>query len=55
MSPQPFYQGERLKPGHTMSGPAIVVYKDTTVYLPLGDRAHVDEYFNLIMEIGSEA
>ncbi|HEY44095.1 MAG TPA: hydantoinase/oxoprolinase family protein [Anaerolineae bacterium] len=51
MSPRPFYQGERLKPGHTFRGPAIVVYKDTTVYLPMGDRARVDEYFNLIIEI----
>jgi N-methylhydantoinase A len=54
VSPQPFFQGELLKPGHIFRGPAIVVYKDTTVYLPLGDRARVDEYFNLIIDVQSE-
>jgi N-methylhydantoinase A len=53
-SPKPFYQGDRLKPGHVLRGPAIIAYKDTTVFLPLGDRARVDEYFNLIIEIESE-
>ena len=55
VSPKPFYQGDQLKPGHSLRGPAIIVYKDTTVFLPLGDRASVDEYFNLIVEIGGEA
>jgi N-methylhydantoinase A len=55
VSPRPFYRGEHLRPGHVFSGPVIVVYKDTTVFLPFGDRARVDEYFNLIIEIGSEA
>jgi len=51
VSPKPFFQGDQLKPGHVLRGPAIIVYKDTTVFLPLGDRARVDEYFNLIVEI----
>jgi N-methylhydantoinase A len=54
-SPEPFYQGDQLKPGHVLRGPAMIVYKDTTVFLPLGDRARVDEYFNLIVEIRGEA
>jgi N-methylhydantoinase A len=55
VSPKPFYQGDQLKPGHVLRGPTIIVYKDTTVFLPLGDRARVDEYFNLIVEILGEA
>ncbi len=51
VSPEPVYQGDQLKPGHVLRGPAIVVYKDTTVFLPSGDCARVDEYFNLIVEI----
>jgi N-methylhydantoinase A len=51
VSPQPFYQGDQLKPGNVLRGPAIIVYKDTTIFLPLGDRARVDEYFNLIVDI----
>ncbi|UCF60355.1 MAG: hydantoinase/oxoprolinase family protein [Anaerolineaceae bacterium] len=54
VSPKPFYRGDQLKPGHVLRGPAIVVYKDTTVFLPVGDRARVDEFFNLVVEIGSE-
>jgi N-methylhydantoinase A/oxoprolinase/acetone carboxylase beta subunit len=54
ISPRPFYLGDKLRPGHVLRGPAIIVYGDTTVFLPLGDRARVDEFFNLIVEIGIE-
>jgi N-methylhydantoinase A len=47
----PLYAGAALHPGHTLAGPAIVVYKDTTVYLAAGDRATVDRRFNLIVAV----
>ena len=53
-SPKHFYQGDLLKPGNVLLGPAIIVYEDTTVFLPFGDRGRVDEYFNLIVETQSE-
>ena len=52
---EPFYQGEHLQPGQVIAGPAMIVYKDTTVYLPEGSRANVDEYSNLVIEVRREA
>lgn len=54
VTPEAFYNGERLRPGNVIHGPAVSVYEDTTVYLPRGDRARVDEYLNLMVEVGSE-
>ncbi len=45
------YDGAALRPGHAIAGPAIVVYKDTTVFLDAGDRAAVDNTFNLIVAV----
>jgi N-methylhydantoinase A len=50
----PLYDGAALRPSHTIAGPAIVVYKDTTVFLGAGDRATVDRHFNLIITVGRE-
>ncbi len=47
----PLYDGAALRPGHAIAGPAIVVYKDTTVFLSAGDRAAVDRRFNLVVSI----
>jgi len=52
---EPFYRGEHLQPGQVIAGPAMIVYKDTTVYLPEGSRAKVDEYSNLVIEVKREA
>jgi N-methylhydantoinase A len=45
----PFYHGGQLQPGNLIQGPAIVVYKDTTVYLPESSHAAVDGYLNLVV------
>ena len=50
----PLYDGAALHPGYVLPGPAIVVYKDTTVFLSTGDRAVVDRHFNLIVQIGEQ-
>ena len=47
----PFYAGPELRPGHMIVGPAVIVQKDTTVFLAYGDQATVDSYFNLVVEI----
>ncbi len=54
LSEVPLYDGAALHPGHTIAGPAVVVYKDTTVFLDAGDRAAVDRHFNLIITVGRE-
>jgi N-methylhydantoinase A len=49
--PVPLYQGELLTSGNTLFGPAIVVRKDTTVYLTEKDLVYVDHYGNLVISI----
>ncbi len=48
----PFYDGEKLGPGHAIAGPAIVVQKDTTILIGERDSAIVDTHLNLIIEVG---
>lgn len=50
----PFYAGDDLRPGNRIEGPAIVVYPDTTVFLGKGDRARVDEGFNLVIDVSCD-
>ena len=48
----PYYRGNCLKPGHKVSGPAILVMDDTTVYLAPQDHASIDSYSNIIIDVG---
>ncbi len=50
----PFFDGAALRPGNKLTGPALFVYPDTTLLLPPGDRARLDGYRNLVVEIGAE-
>jgi N-methylhydantoinase A len=45
----PGYDFERLHPGHAVTGPAIVWTPITTLVVPPGQQARVDEYRNLVM------
>jgi N-methylhydantoinase A len=47
----PFYQGDRLQPGQTITGPAIICQPDTTVFIDSGDVLQVDEYRNFIVDV----
>lgn len=47
------YQGERLRPGNLLHGPAIVVRSDTTILLNEADQANVDASLNLLIQIGN--
>ncbi|MFZ2360071.1 MAG: hydantoinase/oxoprolinase family protein [Anaerolineae bacterium] len=51
----PLFDGAALHPGHAIAGPAIVVYKDTTVFLDAEDRATVDHHFNLVIAVCSDS
>lgn len=53
MVPTRIYDGERLEPGHRISGPAVVDLPNTTVVLHSRQRAEVDEYLNIVLELGS--
>lgn len=43
------YDGDRLKPGNTLKGPAIVEYKGTTAVIHPEQSGIVDNYLNLIL------
>jgi N-methylhydantoinase A len=43
------YRGERLSPGASLTGPAIVEFVDTTLLVPRGWAARVDGHNNLLL------
>ena len=45
------YDRRGLPPGSAIEGPAIVEQSDTTTFLGLGDRARVDDFGNLVVEV----
>lgn len=47
----PLYRFELLLPGNSITGPALIVREDTTVFIPPGDKALVDPYGNLVISI----
>jgi len=46
----PIYDRDRLAPGHSIAGPAIIEQMDATTVLLPGQMAEVDAYLNLIVE-----
>ncbi|HWT10270.1 MAG TPA: hydantoinase/oxoprolinase family protein [Roseomonas sp.] len=47
----PIYSRDKLAPGNTFTGPAIVEQMDTTTVVLPGMHARVDAYLNLILEV----
>ncbi|MGB0909794.1 MAG: hydantoinase/oxoprolinase family protein [Nitrospirales bacterium] len=48
----PHYRGSFLHAGHEIEGPAIIVQEDTTIYLGEADSATLDQYHNLVIDVG---
>lgn len=48
----PGYDFERLRPGNVLDGPAIVWSPITTLVVPPGQTASVDEYRSIVVSIG---
>jgi len=46
----PVYRRERLRPGHAVTGPAIIEQMDSTTLVLPGQTASVDAYMNLLIE-----
>ena len=51
----PVFDRYRLAPGARLTGPAIVEEQESTAVLGTQDRAEVDEWFNLVFEVGGAA
>ncbi|MDX6589451.1 MAG: N-methylhydantoinase [Solirubrobacterales bacterium] len=49
----PIYDRAILQPGDTIAGPAVIEQLDATTLLFPGDRASVDPYLNLIVDISA--
>ena len=47
------YDRYRLTPGCKIPGPAIIEEEESTAVIAHGDRASVDSWFNLIIDVGS--
>ncbi len=51
LAPCPIYDRDLLEPGHRFDGPAIVDQLDSTTVVYPGQRALVDDYLNIIIDI----
>ncbi len=49
----PMYRGESLHAGNQVTGPAVIVRSDTTILLSPSDSGQVDQFGNLIIEVGA--
>lgn len=47
----PVYDGEKVAPGHLISGPAIIEEPDTTIVVYPGQEAMVDHYRTYVIEL----
>jgi len=45
------FDGDRLRPGHTLGGPALIDARDTTIWIPAGATATVNGQGTLVMEM----
>ena len=45
----PVYDWDRMAPGHTLTGPALIDDKTTTVLVVPGFNCEVDAHHNLVM------
>jgi N-methylhydantoinase A/oxoprolinase/acetone carboxylase beta subunit len=49
----PLYLWERLKPGHKIKGPAIVVAEHSTALVGANDEGRIDGWGNLLIAVGA--
>jgi N-methylhydantoinase A len=47
------FDGDRLRPGHTLGGPALIDARDTTIWVPAGATATISQQGTLVMEMHS--
>ena len=50
MAPADIYDFERLSPGNTLQGPAVIHTPITTIVLQAGQRGTVDGYRNVVID-----
>jgi N-methylhydantoinase A len=50
-----FYRREKLVPGASISGPAMITEYTSATLVPPGATAHVDDLENIVIDVGEEA
>ncbi|MCK1634667.1 hydantoinase/oxoprolinase family protein [Bradyrhizobium sp. 162] len=51
----PVYDGNEMRPGQAVSGPALIEEKNTTILIGLGDRLEVDASDNFLVHVTNPA
>jgi len=51
----PIYRAEQLRPGNVITGPAVIEPTVTTILVRPGQRARLDGYGNIIIDLNAEA
>jgi N-methylhydantoinase A len=51
--PTRVYRWDRVAPGNRFEGPAIIERPDTTIVIGPGQRAHMEAYGNIVIDLGS--
>lgn len=51
----PIYDGNRLRPGQKLNGPALIEERNTTILIGSGDRLEVDASDNLLIHVAASA
>jgi N-methylhydantoinase A len=54
-SPTDIYDGSRLSSAAAVAGPAIIEFPDTTVVVPPGASARLDELGSVLIDVGADA
>jgi N-methylhydantoinase A/oxoprolinase/acetone carboxylase beta subunit len=47
----PIYDGNKLRPGQKLTGPALVEERNTTILVGPGDRLEVDASDNFLIDV----
>ncbi|WP_281270779.1 hypothetical protein [Neopusillimonas maritima] len=51
LAPADIYNFDKLTPGNRLSGPAVIHTPITTIVLQQGQKAMMDEYRNIVVEL----
>jgi N-methylhydantoinase A len=54
-APTDIYDGSKLSSAAAIDGPAIIEFPDTTVVVPPGAAARLDELGSVLIDVGTDA
>jgi N-methylhydantoinase A len=51
----PIYDGNEMRPGHELTGPALIEERNTTILVGPGDRLEIDSSDNFLIHVAASA